>query len=261
MKGTKWILFFSLIFLFGCTQAQTGNVVQTMEKVSKDPSVTVTNAPDESYTGQQFTIAWKIDGEGSTQHTAVHYGPSSVSNPTAPSDYPKATEFQCQDASCNLPNSFSASLSIGTPGKYYYRAHTIVDGKNYWSDEKEIMIEARSTNEATGQMTKTQPKKVVTQVDKPKISEIESDDNGFYMDGKKITSLSAVKGTPITLSMKVRTTNVYYGGLKFEGCNIESGKVSPGSSTEIKFTTQNDCTITSYWPLKDVKKADLKIDV
>jgi len=81
------------------------------------------------------------------------------------------------------------------------------------------------------------------------------------MDGKKITSLSAVKGTPITLSMKVRTTNVYYGGLKFEGCNIESGKVSPGSSTEIKFTTQNDCTITSYWPLRDVKKADLKIDV
>lgn len=107
------------------------------------PSLEFESIPTTVTAGQEFTMSWKVSGNSAQiPHTAVHYGPQSVADPKGPSDYPKATPFQCQENPCSIPNSFSGQLKIDEPGTYYLRAHIILGGKNFWSDEKVVTVVA-----------------------------------------------------------------------------------------------------------------------
>jgi len=93
---------------------------------------------------------------------------------------------------------------------------------------------------------------------------IEADDRGFYMNGADIDSISAPIGASdaaVKITFKVRTTNVYYGGLQFKGCGLDTGKVSPGGSITVEFTAASTCTITSYWPSSSRVKDNLQVVV
>jgi len=95
----------------------------------------------------------------------------------------------------------------------------------------------------------------------PTIREVslEADDKGFYQGASRIDSLTFQKDTKIKMTLNVNIKNVYYGGLDFRGCGTSSSRTQPGESTSLQFTADKPCTISSYWPLSNVKKADLQI--
>ncbi len=154
MKHTSNVLLFAVMivaaaFLAGCAPApvqETQEAAQPAPEAEKvAPQITFEASPTSAAAGQEIAISWKVSGEAAQiQHTAIHYGPQSVSNPTGPRDYPSATTFQCQTTPCSIPNTFSARLKIDTPGTYYYRAHIIIDEKDVWSEEKAITIVAQA---------------------------------------------------------------------------------------------------------------------
>jgi len=90
---------------------------------------------------------------------------------------------------------------------------------------------------------------------------IEADDRGFYINGADTDSISAGSGETLKITFNVRTQNVYYAGLDFRGCGLNTGKVSPGGSKIVELTAASTCTITSYWPSSDVVKDRLQVVV
>ena len=90
---------------------------------------------------------------------------------------------------------------------------------------------------------------------------IEADDRGFYIDGADIGSISADSGETLKITFSVRSTGVYYNGLDFKGCGLNTEKVSPGDSTTVEFTPSSTCTITSYWPSSSRVKDNLQVIV
>ncbi|MDP3992158.1 MAG: hypothetical protein U1B79_01155 [Candidatus Pacearchaeota archaeon] len=125
------------------------------------------------------------------------------------------------------------------------------------SDEEDIGVPQTGGQTGEQQAGGTQPEM------QPSITEfsIEADDYGFYMNGAEISSISANLGEALEITFNVRTTNVYYAGLDFRGCGLNTGKVSPGSSKTVEFTMQDACTITSYWPSSGVVKDRLQVSV
>ena len=114
------------------TTAQQGNY-----------AVSIVNAPASVLVGKPFTITWKVDSpvQKTIAHTAIHYGPRSVPNPTAPSDYPLTPDIK----SGVIPGTFSIQFTITPTGTYYYRAHAIIDGQNVWSDERMITVTGQTS--------------------------------------------------------------------------------------------------------------------
>ncbi len=84
---------------------------------------------------------------------------------------------------------------------------------------------------------------------------IEADDRGFYPPD----TITVSRGTSIILTLKVRTDNVYYGGLTFRSAKFNDLTLKPGASGSIQFIADENTTIASFWPLSGVHKADLHI--
>jgi hypothetical protein len=87
-------------------------------------------------------------------------------------------------------------------------------------------------------------------------AKVEADDYGFYP-----SSLEFTKGSKVKLYLYVRSSNVYYGGLDFRSEKFKTEPVRPGQKAEVEFIADKDFVIESYWPLSNVKKAELKIIV
>jgi hypothetical protein len=87
-------------------------------------------------------------------------------------------------------------------------------------------------------------------------AKVEADDYGFYP-----SSLEFTKGAKVKLYLYVRSSNVYYGGLDFRSEKFKTELIKPGQKTEVEFIADKDFIIESYWPLSNVKKAELKIIV
>jgi hypothetical protein len=87
-------------------------------------------------------------------------------------------------------------------------------------------------------------------------AKVEADDYGFYP-----SSLEFTKGAKVKLYLYVKSNNVYYGGLDFRSEKFKTEPVRPGQKAEVEFIADKDFIIESYWPLSNVKKAELKIIV
>jgi hypothetical protein len=87
-------------------------------------------------------------------------------------------------------------------------------------------------------------------------AKVEADDYGFYP-----SSLEFTKGAKVKLYLYVKSNNVYYGGLDFRSEKFKTEPVKPGQKTEVEFIADKDFIIESYWPLSNVKKAELKVIV
>lgn len=113
---------------------------------SIQPTVTILSAPLTANTNEDIYIDWVINSyPGTTSHTAIHYGSYSVPNPTGPNDYPGASKYIGADKPVNIPGEFSTTIKILQSGIYYYRAHTVINGKDYWSNERMITIRSTPT--------------------------------------------------------------------------------------------------------------------
>ncbi len=87
-------------------------------------------------------------------------------------------------------------------------------------------------------------------------AKVEADDYGFYP-----SSLEFTKGAKVKLYLYVRSNNVYYGGLDFRSEKFKTEPIKPGQKAEVEFIADKDFIVESYWPLSNVKKAELKIIV
>lgn len=107
----------------------------------KSLTLPVLPADKEATIGGVVTFTWRIDGPSTTiNHTTIYYG--LVSNPgvmTAvirPADT-KYTDFvkDFDNGNYNIPLQFVGNTTIKIAGTYYFRGYTIINGKNYWTDE------------------------------------------------------------------------------------------------------------------------------
>jgi hypothetical protein len=86
--------------------------------------------------------------------------------------------------------------------------------------------------------------------------EVEADDYGFYPQNLRVP-----KNSFVVLTLKVRSQNVYYNGLIFDSDKFKTNMIGLGQHTTVHFLADKDLTISSYQPLKNIKKAELNIIV
>lgn len=80
---------------------------------------------------------------------------------------------------------------------------------------------------------------------------VEADDLGLYP-----SSVTVPRGASVQLTLKVRNTNVYYGGLRFTSSAFPTAQAAPGASVTVEFgAPQGNTTFSSYWPSSNVLKA------
>lgn len=226
----------------------------TTKTEPQPPGVKVLSYPNSVNVGQSIKVIWRVESPETEEinHTAVHYdtqyhpGIFSTTKTPAESNYPNLTPVQ----KGTIPATFTAQIPTSESGKIYFRAHAIIDGKHYWSEEMEVDVvgEAMTT-------TKT------ATVQAGREFTIEADDFGFYINGSKITSIRVAKNENVKITFDVIKERVYFGGLDFRSPKFDTGKVNPGSSKTVNFISDSDFTITSYWPASNQKKADLKVSV
>ena len=102
------------------------------------PTIEITDAPVMAETGSPFKITWRVNSnvEYQINHTAIHYGPESQSEPLTLTSYTNISNVY----GGLIPATFSSNITINTPGVIYFRAHAIIDNVNYWSEEKNIVV-------------------------------------------------------------------------------------------------------------------------
>jgi mono/diheme cytochrome c family protein len=129
------------------TSDPTVTSAPTIEPPIKEgiPTLTIKNIPSTVSEISQIEILWAVSGEGMrSSHNEIHYG--SKSNPgTYGTDVESlegysslTTEFS--NGVFQLPMDFLTTITPEGPGTIYVRAHTKINEKNYWSEEKEIIV-------------------------------------------------------------------------------------------------------------------------
>lgn len=210
---------------------------------AEGPGVTITDAPSSIDAGQTFDVYWRIDSpvQRNIQHTAVHYGTSPVAGDLGTDVAPAASGYPdlTPPKAVTIPGTFSDTISTSSVGTVYFRAHAIVDGKHYWSDESSILVTATPKQ---GQL---------------KEFAIEADDSSFYPDEPLLVN----DGDLVRITFKVRTTNVRFGGLDIRSPEFDTGKISPGGEKTVEFVAESDFSFRSYWPDSNVLKATGEVDV
>ncbi len=141
VQGSKLFLVLGVIILL-----IVGFIGVKVLVTGKSYKVILVDAPKEAETGKTTTFTWRVDGPPAIiNHTAVHYGivsdPGEKSSSVKPEDT-KYTDFVKDFASgdYNIPLQFVGNTMISTSGTYYFRVHTLVDGKNYWTDEYTLEV-------------------------------------------------------------------------------------------------------------------------
>lgn len=66
--------------------------------------------------------------------------------------------------------------------------------------------------------------------------------------------IEVAKGTEVQLTFKVKTENVYYGGLDFRSPVVNTGTILPGASKTVIFTANSSFDFTPYWPASNIQK-------
>ncbi len=120
-------------------------------QVLKGPGIEMTSLPTKVIVGTDLTVIWRVFGDGlRATHTAVHYGYQSKPGtfgldvgPTAAGYTSLTSEFASGDYA--LPMDFTAAFKPNNAGALYLRAHAIIGGKNYWTDEKIVTVERISS--------------------------------------------------------------------------------------------------------------------
>ncbi len=139
-----------IIISVGCLQETAPSTPITTEEPTKEivetiPTIRITEIPTEVPVGGDINIAWTVTGEDLIAvHSAIHYGTESNTGSYGtdlgpPGGYPSLTrEFVSGEFS--LPMDFSTSIPTDTAGNIYLRAHAVVEGKNYWTDEAVVAV-------------------------------------------------------------------------------------------------------------------------
>jgi hypothetical protein len=80
----------------------------------------------------------------------------------------------------------------------------------------------------------------------------------FIVDASDETAsplqLSVPRGAEVTITFRVDTENVYYGGLEFRSPYGDTGSIPPGGEMEFTFTAEESFFFVPFWPSSDIQK-------
>lgn len=85
---------------------------------------------------------------------------------------------------------------------------------------------------------------------------IEADDDGLYP-----ATVSAPRGSLVTLTFVVRRTNVYFGGLDFRSAKFNVPQIRPGERDSVTFLAKESFSYASWWPASNIRKAEGRVNV
>lgn len=227
--------------------------------------IDVIGLPGRTAPNETLRVTWRVKSSSRMQatHTAVHYDysshPGTLGSDAGPaaSGYPFLTpEFA--SGNFTVSNTFVGSIAPDREGTLYMRAHTVINGKNYWTEEKQVEVRARQQRqEPQEQPERLQTNRSARQESQRTVSyTVEADDSSLYP-----RRLEVPRGTMIRITFKVRSQGVYYGGLDFRSSKFTTGTVLPGMEKTVEFTVDESFRYTSYWPVSDRRKADGEIEV
>lgn len=251
-------LLIAVVLISGCTQSGEPARNNTPAQVPEAPKVQMpatpveekivyfVSAPESAIIGDFANITWAVGGgDGKTQHTAIYYdyishpGKFGTNVTQKSGGYAKLTPDYA-NGSYDLPNIFSAKIQLIQTGTLYYRAHVILDNKDYWTNERNLTISPR-------------PAEVITDR-----RNIDADDRGFYSNNRTISAISVSFGHVIDITFNVRSG---VSGLSFRGCGEAAEGVWAENSAEFHFSANNTCTINSYDAATNAQKASLEVMV
>ncbi|MDO8339123.1 MAG: hypothetical protein Q7T16_00525 [Candidatus Burarchaeum sp.] len=112
----------------------------TIELIPLNLSVRITNAPHEISSNVGFDIGWTVSSnkQKQVQTMELRYGMQSVPVPSA-SAYPNSMLVLPEDGM--VPGSFSVHIGpVRLQTILHFRVHLVVEGKDYWSEEKAVRI-------------------------------------------------------------------------------------------------------------------------
>lgn len=111
-------------------------------------SVAVSAPPIDGRAGTPVPLTWDVQAPvgAVATHTAIHWGTSSVVGELGTEVGPGAAGYSnllpdYAAGSFALPRTFTGAVTFPVAGTFYYRAHAIIDGKNYWSPEYAVVIQ------------------------------------------------------------------------------------------------------------------------
>lgn len=262
------------------------NARRLLEKIMvAGPTMSFINISSDVRQDQTFNVVWRVEVEKEQliKHTAIHYDyeshPGSLRTEIDPagSGYPNLTEEFAQKES-KIPANFSAKIISDQAGVLYMRAHSIIDGKNYWSEERSVKVapavrlkaselekeikeflnieetlkigEEKSVEQMPTKSLPTAPSAPIQFV-------VDGDDQGLYP-----ATIIVTKGDLVEITFKTRAQGTYYGGLDFIGTPyFNTGTVPPGGAKTVKFTADQTFEYRSYWPSSNVLKATGRVTV
>lgn len=118
-------------------------------------TISLVHAPTELSEDETASFTWYITGPPTTVHTStIYYGTvSTPGNLTHQAD-PESTRYTASlgdfmKGDYELPIQFIGNTSQLSPGTYYFRGYTVIDGKQYWTDEQLFVVKKVPVNEVT----------------------------------------------------------------------------------------------------------------
>ncbi|OGG21755.1 hypothetical protein A3B48_03595 [Candidatus Gottesmanbacteria bacterium RIFCSPLOWO2_01_FULL_40_10] len=108
--------------------------------------VSLLDAPAEVIEDATFAFTWRVDGLPTTiNHTSVHYGAESTAGDLGKDVAPEDTNYtdlvnDFAKGNFNIPLQFVGNTAIARTGTYYFRAHAIINGQHYWTEEKTLTV-------------------------------------------------------------------------------------------------------------------------
>lgn len=113
-------------------------VTTTSQTGTSSPAIKVIFYPSGPNGDTNITIRWEVSGgsPGDITSTAIYWGTRSGN--ASISEYPKVSIIQ----SGKTTQGFNTTIKTPSSGSLYFRAHAIVDGKDIYSPEYQIIIAA-----------------------------------------------------------------------------------------------------------------------
>ena len=194
--------------------------------------------------------------------------PPDMSGAISPIPSPGTSEKKCIVSGCGpqicAENSFSSICDIRPEYSCFEsnitRCEIQSDGQCGWTQTPELkacLAKQQTPSPTPAQKPNPAPATPLPVSVTPKAQSfaVEADDSGFYPQN----TIAVPRHTPVAITFTVKTDNVYYGGLTFRSTAFSEVTAKPGESVSVRFSADEDTTISSFWPLSGVHKADLRV--
>ncbi|MCX8199995.1 MAG: hypothetical protein N3G76_00835 [Candidatus Micrarchaeota archaeon] len=213
----------------------------TTTVIKEKPKIVLEDYPSQLKAGEVASFKWSISGaKGSVPYMAVYIGKESnaVSDNTAPdkTSYTLKTPGYPR-GSYNIPGKFTDSIKMDEPGTYYARAHTVVDGKNIWSEEVSFAVVG-----AAGQPVKEFKVMVINA-------------------GFEPNTFTVRKGDLVKMHFEVGS-DVNPAGVRIVSPGWKNAPaLKPGEMQDVEFTADSSFEFSLYWLAGNLLRGKAKVTV